>query len=104
MSLLKEKGQIINRINILKYKNEELKDLLKRYKNGDLTKEEAVKTGYIYEGEKLLFFKEGEEYRKLSNGIKDNNEKYPVDLEHLRILWVVISFIIVLFYISKRNK
>lgn len=104
MKLIKSKEQINERINRLEDENRELTELYKRYESGSSLKEEAVKAGYINEGEKLLFFKGIEVEVKKSNNRLDKNEGYNIDIDHFRILWIVISTMAILFYFSRRSR
>ncbi len=100
----KDKEELTSRINNLEEENNILQNKYKRYKDGEFYKEEAGKSGYINSGEKLLFFKGGEQEKKKSIVKDDADEKYTVDVAHLRILWIVVSVMFMLIYFVVRSK
>ena len=103
-NLIKEKKQILKQISVLEEENKELKDLYERYKNEELIKEEAVKAGYIENGDKLLFIKDTRSKTNIAVRTTKKKEGFAIDVEHLRIFWVVISVMVIIFFFIKRNK
>ncbi len=99
-----DKKILDQRIDNLKDENAGLDDLYQRYKKGEFKKEEAVKAGYIEKGEKLVFFKNEEKERQGPKEKTVKDDGFDVDLSHLRILWVVISVMILLIYYVVRSK
>ncbi len=99
-----EKTDLDQRIDNLKEENSRLGKLHEQYKNGEFLKEEAVKAGYIEKGEKLLFFKKQDKETQQKSEKSQVDDEFNVDLSHLRILWVVISVMIILIYYVIRSK
>jgi hypothetical protein len=105
--LIKAKDEIKNNIAELTKENSNLQ---KEYSvvsnnktNGNFYKKEASRSGFIAGNEKYIFFKNGRSGKIKSEAMsKENN--YPVEISHLRILWIVISVIITLFYFWHKNK
>ncbi|MCU0822503.1 MAG: septum formation initiator family protein [Spirochaetes bacterium] len=93
-----------NRIKKLEKENNDLAGLSERYKKGEFLKEEATKSGYITEGEKVLFFKKASGKSEEIPASKLNDDKFSVNTAHLRILWVVISLMVLLIYYIIRSK
>lgn len=110
VKLSESKDKIKENISRLARENDRLK---KEYSvisnsrtNQDFYKKEASKSGYIAPGEKYLFLKSSSngEANKVNIKTTDNNDKYTVDISHLRILWIFASVMIMLLYFWKRNK
>jgi cell division protein FtsB len=93
-----------NRIKKLEKENAALADQTERTKKGEFLKDEAVKSGYINEGEKVLFFRKAAGKSEEIPASKLHDEKFSVNTAHLRILWVVISLMILLIYYIIRSK
>lgn len=106
--LLKSKNEIKNNIAEL---NKENSSLQKEYSvisnsqtNNNFFKKEASKSGFIKSGEKYIFFKNGDKSEKIKKEVFNKEEKYPVQISHLRILWIVISIIVTLMYFWKKSR
>ena len=102
--LADDRVDLENRIKKLEKDNTDLSNLHERYKNGEFLKDEAAKSGYINEGEKFLFFKKASGKSAEIPASKLQDEKFSVNTAHLRILWVVISLMILLIYFIIRSK
>ena len=95
---------IENRIKKLEKDNTALSNLHERYNNGEFFKDEAAKSGFIKEGEKVLFFKKAAGKSEEIPASKLQDEKFSINTAHLRILWVVISLMVLLIYYIIRSK
>jgi cell division protein FtsB len=104
MRLKKEKEAVTARMGGLKEENRLLREVWERYKTGELNREEALKLGYLDPGEKALFFRGDEGEKPAAKKAREGRADYPVDLSHLRILWIVISAVTVLFYYVRSNR
>ncbi len=105
--LVKSKNEIKNNIAELTKENNNLQNehaiVSNNRTNGEFYRKEASKSGFIAGNEKYIFFKSGKN-EKIKNGPIDKEDKYPVNISHLRILWIVISVIITLFYFWHKNR
>lgn len=105
--VIENKSETVERrIKKLKFENELLLKSLIEYKDGRVSKEDYIRSGYADIGEKIIFF-----HRSASdNTIKSETERESVpsvriDTKHLRIMWIVISsLVLVLFYIKIRKN
>jgi hypothetical protein len=112
---------ILERNQLVKSKNEIKKNIAELTKeNGNLQKEysiisnsqtnnnfykkEASKSGFIAGKEKYIFFKNSGKSDKAKSEHVNKLDQYPVEISHLRILWIVISVIVTLFYFWNRNR
>lgn len=100
---IENKSNIVEkRIHKLKFENSLLLKSLKEYREGKISKEDFVRSGYADNDEKIIFFHGTESQH---NHITDNDREHApsaiIDTRHLRILWIVVSsMILVLFYIK----
>lgn len=108
MRLGQAKDEIKNSIARLTRENNNLQKehtvISNNQTNSSFYKEEAAKSGYISKGEKYIFFKgtEKKERPYIESDFKEDN--YPVKIGHLRILWIIISILILSLYFWKKNK
>lgn len=102
---LQEKNKILqSTINNLRGEHSRLNDVLKRHSRGEFIKDEAAKSGYIQDGAKMLFLRGGEREKSIrleENGAGGINR---IELSHLKILWIVVSVMIIMFYIIRRKR
>ena len=102
---LEEKNRILqSRINNLGVEQARLNDILKRHGRGEFIKEEAARSGYIQDGDKMLFLRGGE--REKRNRLEENSTGTinRIELFHLKILWIVVSVMIIMFYIIRWKR
>jgi len=108
MRLGQAKDEIKNSIARLTRENNNLQKehtvISNNQTNSSFYKEEAAKSGYISKGEKYIFFKgtEKKERPYIESDFKEDN--YPVKIGHLRILWIIITILILSLYFWKKNK
>ncbi|HON79227.1 MAG TPA: hypothetical protein PK544_12100 [Spirochaetota bacterium] len=105
--VIENKSETVERrIKKLKFENELLLKSLIEYKDGRVSKEDYIRSGYADIGEKIIFFHGSAS----DNTIKSETERESVqsvriDTKHLRIMWIVISsLVLVLFYIKIRKN
>lgn len=105
--LVQAKDAIKNSIARLTQENSSLqKDysiISNNHTNDNFYKEEASKSGYISKGEKYIFFKSSEK-KEILNSNSAPKEDYPVNIAHIRILWIIISIIVLFLYFWKKNR
>jgi hypothetical protein len=104
---IEKKHDIIEkRINKLKFENLLLLKSLNEYKEGIISKEDFVRSGYAGSGEKIIFFHGSVSPRNMqADSGRESAPSAMVDTQHLRILWIIVSIlVIVLFYIKIRKN
>ena len=101
LSLQKKKAGLEQRLQDLKSGNDELAARYEFYKNGGLTREDLLKGGYVRSGEKLVFLQgvDGEAKGELKREATAAPETVP--LQHMRVIWIAVSAIVLLFYFLK---
>lgn len=101
--LEKKRAGFIENIADLKEENKRLRELLNRYSEGRLSEKDILDSGFTAGDERILSL----------HGVKDQDDKVrePADvlestvrLSHVRIIWVVVSMLILLFYFSRKEK
>lgn len=87
----------------LKKSNTELEQICSRYRAGDYSDREIVNSGLIYQSSKVIVF--GDSYA-LNNTFPDElNNNFELDPSHLRIIWIIISLMILIYYVNRvRNR
>lgn len=104
---IEKKHDIIEkRINKLKFENSLLVKSLREYKEGIISKEDFIRSGYAETGEKIIFFHGSVSPRNMqADSQRESVSSAVVDTRHLRILWIVVSIlVIVLFYLKIRKN
>ncbi len=104
MRLYEERDFLEQRIENLKMEQMSLKERLIRYRRGDFLKEEAIRSGYIDQGERILFLKGDRKAREAAVEKVGDRIMHRVELSHLKIFWVVVSLMIMMFYLMRRRR
>ena len=99
-----KKDSLERRIENLKVENEQLRGVWKRYRNGDYLVTESLKAGLIAPDEKVLYVRGLEEKEFSRSTVTAGSDE--MDILTLRIIWWIISVLVVLFYImwSRRHS
>lgn len=102
---LEEKNKILqSSIDNLRVEHTKLNDILKRHGRGEFIKEEAAKSGYIQDGDKMLFLRGGEREKNIRMEKNSAGTINRIELTHLKILWIVVSVMIIMFYIIRGKR
>ncbi len=90
-------------LSSLKKSNEELSALCSRYRAGEYSEQDLVSSGLIYSGSKVVVFNGN--YNSKSQIPEDLNNDFQLDPSHLRIIWIIISLMIIIYYVNRlRNR
>ncbi len=103
MSLKEDKNYMIDRINVLKQENDGLKAGYRKLASGDLSLEEVIKAGIIPSNTRIMFLPDRSDEKKTTR-TRGSRENAFVKLEHLRIIWILVSIMILFFYRLKTKK
>lgn len=103
LRLVKEREDVQSRIQKLGAEKKQLSKLLERYRQGEFLKEEALKSGFIGNNERFLIFR-GKGDNQEQSPFSRESRPYEVELVHLKLLWVVLSLIILMFYIIRKKR
>jgi cell division protein FtsB len=102
----KNRKLLAARIERLRDENTRLRNVYARYRNGEFLEQEAHKAGYAAPGERVVFFRDGGGAGEAKRKDSEKVESIISNVSHLRILWLVISALAVLFYFTgvARNR
>jgi hypothetical protein len=107
MKLFRNKEKLDSSISALARENQNLQKEYSIISNDNTNKsyykEEASKSGYIAGKEKYIFFKANKSKESAGN-IAPKEDKYAVQISHLRIIWIVSSIIVLSLYLWKKNS
>lgn len=95
--------ELQHNISLLKKSNEDLAQICSRYRAGDYSEREIVNSGLIYNGSKVIVF--GDSYASKNPIPDDLNNNFELDPSHLRIIWIIISLMVLIYYVNRvRNR
>lgn len=95
--------ELQNSIATLKKSNVELEQICSRYRAGDYSEREIIDSGLIYNDSRVIVF--GDSYAFKTPLPYDLNNNFELDPSHLRIIWIIISLMILIYYINRiRNR
>ena len=103
-NLEKDKKDIVVKIDALKSENKRLQSRLNNYRKGEYPKEDILKSSYVKPGEKVVFFHGLDDGVPGKAGKKGTEAGFSVPLIYLRIVWAVISSIVVLLVVLYGRK
>ena len=102
--LMDEKTTVKERILKRDTLNESLKSLLNKYRKGEYTSDDFLKAGYLAPDEKAVFLKNIPTVNKTKEPFEMSGRVY-VELQHLRILWTIVSLaIVILLLLREKNR
>lgn len=102
--LVREHEALRQRIEVLGDENAALRERYEKYKRGELLREEANRAGYIEDGERMVFIRS-----RGAAGTPDTSKTEDpagplIEPSHLRILWIVVSILSLLYYFARRTR
>ncbi len=101
--MLRQQQSLLEQVNALAGRNEELLAQLEAWRDGRHDREEAARSGLIAPGEKFVVFRNSKSTSARSMSIIPPAYK-GMNVEHLRLLWLVISGLVLLtWFILKRR-
>ena len=99
---LNNKFDLLNkRITDLKDENVELNKFVKNYSAGIYSDTDILRSGYTGKGGNVLFFKGVPEEKK--NDLIVDKEIFNFNYDHLRIIWIIISVMIITIFLTRKN-
>ncbi len=97
---LKSKYELLQqKILQKKQANEQLQRRLEEYRAGNYSQSDIAASGLIYSDGKVIIFDEN--YKLKEENFPQKNMNFEVDLFHLRIIWIIISIMVVVYYINR---
>lgn len=100
--LLKKFNTLNEKINYLKTDNIKLSNESEKYRSGYYSDSDIIGSGLVNRNGKLLYINDsGKEENKDSKLIQ---EDFTISVEHLRIIWILISIVTLFYYFLKNKK
>jgi len=103
LKLEENKQIVLGRIESLKSENKELKKLYGEYRSGRLTDADLLKSGFVKKGNRIVILK-GVRDGELSPEEPGVSSATPIEISHYRIIWIVVSMLILLLYFSRQYR
>lgn len=102
--LVREQEKLRQRIETLGEENAGLRGRYEKYKSGELLREEAHRAGYIENGARMVFLRSNDDAAVPDGKNADDSGGSFIEPSHLRILWIVVSMLALLFYFARRTR
>ncbi|MGV7928415.1 MAG: septum formation initiator family protein [Spirochaetota bacterium] len=99
--LASERENLRVRIERLGDENAALQRLYEKHGSGRLLREEAHRAGFIENGERVVFLRPLERTGAGEMNKRDTPVTGAIETSHLRILWIVVSMLALLYYFSR---
>jgi cell division protein FtsB len=99
--LVRERENLQVRIERLGDENAVLQRLYEKHRSGRLLREEAHRAGFIENGEKVVFLRQQEGAGAGEMNKQDTTVTGAIETSHLRILWIVVSMLALLYWFSR---
>lgn len=105
MNLQKQTGRIDREIEEFEAKNDLLFELMLKYRSGKNFETEAKKYGYLREGEHVIIMPSvNDENKEIEPSFVPQSATQDIiesETAQLRLLWIILSFVIIFLYIIK---
>ena len=102
MNLKEKYNQLHSSLLSLKNSNEDLKKTCDNYRAGVYSENDIINSGLIYNGSKIVVFNKNYNFKP---GLKDDESGIlKINPAHMRIIWLIISVMILLYYINRSKQ
>jgi len=95
-------NQLTAKIDYIKAANLKLLKECEKYRPGFYSNSEIINSGFVYKTGKVVYFYENE--KEKASGIEVLQDEFLISTEHLRIIWIMISIMLLAYYFLKKNK
>ncbi len=102
--LVRERGRLQQKIEVLRGENAALQSLYEKHKNGRMLREEAHRAGFVGNGERVVFLNSGAASGSDDAEKKGTPDGMSIETSHLRILWIVVSMLALLYYFARSTR
>ncbi|HPS88031.1 MAG TPA: hypothetical protein PLY36_14865 [Spirochaetota bacterium] len=101
-ALNKKYNQLAERIDNIKTSNSMLSKECENYRSGIYSNSDIIGSGFVYKTGKLMYINDtGKETVPIDGTTPDD---FLISLDHLRIIWILISVMFLFYYFLKKNK
>lgn len=102
--LRRQREALAQRIGRAEERHNELQRLIERYRRGELMGEEAHRAGFLAPGEKMVFAPGAGDSQQDPRKVSQEKAERASMIGAARIIWLVASGILVLFYFTRRVR
>jgi hypothetical protein len=99
--LNKKYDRLTAKIDYIKKENDYLQKESGNYRSGSYRENDIMGSGFVYKTGKLVYFKDKEK-EIISPEVK--HDDLLISLDHLRIIWIIISLMFLFYYFLKNNN
>jgi hypothetical protein len=99
---LEKKNSLIDeKLKYYQYEKEKQNNLYSKYRKGEVTDQDFLESGFIRKSDRVLFFdlKSKEDSPVITKFKKERLD--IVNINHLRILWIILSLILLFYFYFK---
>lgn len=100
--LNKKYDQLSEKIDYIKYNNLKISKECEKYRSGLYNSADIIGSGFVYKTGKLIYIEDSQ--KESISGNVTNPEDFSISLEHLRIIWIIISVMFLSYYFLKNTK
>lgn len=100
--LNKKYDQLSSRIENIKADNSRLSKQCENYRSGIYSDNDIIGSGFVYKTGKLMYISDTGKETVSMDGM--NPDGFIISLDHLRIIWILISLMFLFYYFLKKNK
>ncbi len=104
MKLRGEFESLKQRISGLEQENRSLEAEIDKYAAGEYSDRDIVASGYVTNGGKIIQFQSDADETASAVERPGDNNRFELELSHLRIIWILFSFVIAVYFFKKRNS
>lgn len=104
LRLAERKGSVETRIARQEFEGARLQEILAKHQRGEQLRDEAYRAGFIEPGSAMLFFGSVVGAEPAARERESSPPAAAVDIVHLRVLWIVVSVIVMMLYVIKNKK
>jgi len=100
IKLNKKAVELEKKISILNNKNRQLSDLNKKYRGNNFPEKDLLESGFVVKNGQLIFIR-GLENKEIIEPESSSNGIDTIEVSHLRVIWLIVSSLILLLYFSR---
>jgi len=103
MNLERKNRELLANIGKLRGEKSSLEESLRSYEAGRVPDRDVLNAGMVGGGDRLVFLDDRGQKTAMETRKEKKRETFSIDIIHYRILWVVLSILVLLFYFSRKK-
>ena len=101
-ALNKKYDRLNAKIDYIKKENDFLQKESGNYRSGLYRDNDIMGSGFVYKTGKLVYFKDSE--KEIISRPDFDNDDPLISLDHLRLIWIIISLMVLFYHFLKNNN